>query len=247
MTEPAITFDFHNTIASADRWFQIEVFDLVGEYLRWRAGRDGSEPDEQMITEVNLSYRQLRRAIHHHGHEPSAEQSIDLVLRQFGIDESLSTIDEGTEAIMRGALSDIAPIPGVIDAIDEIADQGIPLGIVSIAIYDQFLDWVLEAFGVADRFTSVTTSARAGFYKSRPEIYWTALEEVSGDPRRSLHIGDSFRFDVVGSRRAGMSAAWYQRNGATPLPDTAAPDLTFNSLEGVAPYLLERLAARRTG
>lgn len=247
MTEPAITFDFHNTIASADRWFQIEVHDLVGEYLRWRAERDGSEPDEQLIADVNISYRQLRRAIHHHGHEPTAEQSIDLVLRQFGIDESFSMIDEGTEAIMRGALSDIAPIPGVIDAIDEIAGEGIPLGIVSIAIYDQFLDWVLKAFGIADRFASVTTSARAGFYKNRPELYWTALEEVSGDPGRSLHIGDSFRFDVVGSRRAGMSSAWYQREGATPLPDAEAPDLTFTSLEGVAPHLLDRLAAQRTG
>ena len=245
MTEPAITFDFHNTIASADMWFHIEVHDLMGAYLRWRADRDGVAPDQALVDEANASYRQLRQAIHHHGHEPTAEQSIDLVLHQLGFDESQVMIDEGTEAIMRGALSDIAPIPGVVDSIETIASEGIPLGIVSIAIYHPFLLWVLDDFGIAEHFSSVTTSARAGFYKNRPEIFWRALEDVSGDPERSLHVGDSFRMDVVGSRRAGMQTAWYQREGASPLPEVAAPDLTFTTLEGAAPQLLERVATVR--
>jgi putative hydrolase of the HAD superfamily len=139
----------------------------------------------------------------------------------------------------------IAPVPGVIETIRALQLTGARLGIVSSAVYHPFLLWTLEEFGIRDAFEVVTTSASAGFYKSRPEIYWSTLDVLDADPGQSLHLGDSFRFDVVGARRAGMRTAWLQRQGAEPLPDEKDPDLTFQSLVGAAPILLERLAEPR--
>jgi FMN phosphatase YigB (HAD superfamily) len=245
MRDAAVTFDFHNTIALSPVWFQIEVHELPGAYLRWRASRNGEEPDQALIERANAAYRQLRRAIHQHGHELTAEQCLDLVLHQIGLDEPPNRIEAGTEAIMRDTLIGIEPVPGVIETIRALQQTGARLGIVSSAVYHPFLLWTLDDFGIRDAFDAVTTSASAGFYKSRPEIYWSALSLLDADPVRSLHLGDSFRFDVVGARRAGMQTAWLQRQGAEPLPDEQDPELTFQSLVGAAPIMLERLADRR--
>jgi FMN phosphatase YigB (HAD superfamily) len=246
MRDSAVTFDFHNTIALSQAWFQIEVFDLPGAYLRWRAEQQDRPADQALIERANAAYRQLRKAIHQHGHELTAEQCLDLVLHQVGLDESPETIERGTEAIMRATMEGIAPVPGVIETIRALRDTGVRLGIVSSAVYHPFLLWTLDQFGIGDAFDSVTTSASAGFYKSRPEIYWSALELLDADPGQSLHLGDSFRFDVVGARRAGMRAAWLQRQGAEPLPDEPEPELTFQSLVGAAPILMERIAGHRS-
>ncbi len=245
MPDSAVTLDFHNTIALSDAWFQIEVHDLPGAYLRWRASQNGHTADDALIKQANASYRALRRAIHQHGHELTAEQCLDLVLHHVGLDEPASRIEAGAEAIMRSAMDGIAPVPGVIETIRELRREGVQLGIVSSAVYHPFLLWTLDEFGVRDAFDSIITSASAGFYKSRPEIYWSALDALDANPGQSLHLGDSFRFDVVGARRAGMITAWLKRPGAEPLPDEPEPELTFQSLVGAAPTLLERLAATR--
>jgi FMN phosphatase YigB (HAD superfamily) len=245
MPGSAVTLDFHNTIALSEAWFQIEVHDLPGAYLRWRASQNGHRTDDALIKQANASYRALRRAIHQHGHELTAEQCIDLVLHHVGLDEPASTIEAGAEAIMRDTLTGTTPVPGVIETIRELRQGGVRLGIVSSAVYHPFLLWTLDEFGVRDAFDSIVTSASAGFYKSRPEIYWSALDALDADPGQSLHVGDSFRFDVVGARRAGMITAWLQRPGAEPLAGEPEPELMFQSLVGAAPALLERLAATR--
>ena len=83
------------------------------------------------------------------------------------------------------------------------------------------------------------TSAAAGYYKSRPELYWQTLAALGADPKRSLHIGDSARFDVDGAARAGLSTVWLDHGGSAK-PATV-PTLTVNSLDGIAPQLLSLL------
>ena len=239
----AITFDFHNTIALSDAWFQVEVFDLVGSYLRWRAAEDGDIASEHLVAEANAVYRSLRQAIHHHGHELTSEESIDIVLRRLGIEESPARIEAGSVAIMRETVASAAPVPGVVETIEALHSAGIPLGIVSSAIHHPFLGWCLDAFGLGGRFSSIVTSASAGYYKTRPEIYWIALRQLDADPARSVHIGDSFRFDVICGRRAGLRTVWFARTDPTKPPVDAPPaDATVITMGGIAPLLREQLA-----
>lgn len=241
MRNRTVTFDFHNTIVLSDAWFQVEVYDLPGAWLHWYAAERGDPPNDERIERANTAYRRLRKAIHAHGHELSAEACLDIVLHEVGVEASPETIAAGTDAIMRDTLAGIAPVPGVIELIEELDAHGIRLGIVSSAVHHPFLLWSLDLLGVTDAFGAIVTSASAGYYKSRPEIYWSALNELGASPSRSLHLGDSARFDVVTARRAGMQTAWLQRPGASPLPDDEGASVTFQSLVGAAPRLLERL------
>ena len=241
MRDATVTIDFHNTIINSDAWFQIEVFNLPGAWLRWHAAQRNDVADPAVIEEANAAYRRLRKAIHEHGHELTAEASLEIVLPQVGVYASEVDIAEGTEAIMRETMIGISPVDGVIDLIRDLDASGVRLGIVSSAVYHPFLIWSLDQYGITEAFDSITTSASVGWYKSRPEIYWSALESLGSTPDTALHLGDSARFDVVTARRAGMQTVWYQRPGAKPLEGDAGPGLTLQSLVGAAPLLLDRL------
>ncbi|MGI9253678.1 MAG: HAD family hydrolase [Thermomicrobiales bacterium] len=246
MDGSAITFDFHDTLAHCDRWFQLEVRLLVSEYLRWQAAAAGLPFDEAQAEVADAAYRQLRLDIMDHGREETAERCVSLVLDELGLPVVGENIDIGVESLMRDALEDLNPTHGAIETIHALADAGVPLGIVSSAVYHPFLLWTLDRFGIGDAFRHVTTSASAGFYKSRPEIFWDATTKLGAIPERTVHIGDSAKWDVGGARRAGLRPIWLRRNPDTPNDTGITPELTVSTLEGAAPAILAVLRSVRS-
>ncbi|HET8522352.1 MAG TPA: HAD family hydrolase [Thermomicrobiales bacterium] len=237
----AITFDFHNTLVHCDEWFTLEIRTLVSQFLRWRADVQGDIVTSEQAAAAETAYRALRLDIQRHGNEQSAEECIATVLPQIGETASRDEIEQGVETIMRATLNQATPVPGAPAVVQALHRAGAPLGIVSSAVYHPFLVWALERFGMLDAFQIVTTSASAGFYKSRPEIYWSTLTQLNAEPRRSVHIGDSLRYDVDGAQRAGMRAVWFNRR-AEQLTNGERPDLTLTSFDDAAPALLDFLA-----
>jgi FMN phosphatase YigB (HAD superfamily) len=235
----AITFDFHNTIASCDSWFQIEIRRLVSDYLRWDARENGSVVSEELCEAADAGYRQLRQAIHIHGHELSAERCVAVVLDKLDLQPSLYRIKRGVDEIMVAAREDVRPIPGVLDTIRGLAASDVPLAIVSSAVHHDFLEWSLNRFGIRDAFATVVTSASVGYYKSRPEIYWNTLDRIGADHGSSIHVGDSRRFDVIGARAAGMGTALYEAKRPDSPLEHSEPDLYLPSLVGATEPLLE--------
>ena len=145
---------------------------------------------------------------------------------------------------MRGAFQHARPVEGAVATVQSLAAEGVQLGVVSSAVHHDFLLWSLDRYGMLASFDDVATSASCGFYKSRPEIYWSALENLHANSASALHIGDSLRFDVGGASRAGMRTAWYQRPGARELPtQDLMPNLIVQSMGGIAPALVALLAS----
>jgi FMN phosphatase YigB (HAD superfamily) len=140
---------------------------------------------------------------------------------------------------MSACLADASLVPGARDLVTALSDAGVPLGVVSSAVYHPFLEWALERHSVRDRFGPVTTSASCGYYKSRPEIYWLTLEQLDATGERSIHLGDSARFDVLGARRAGMRTVWLNPKGADP--GESAPDHTVTSLRDAIEPIISML------
>jgi HAD superfamily hydrolase (TIGR01509 family) len=234
----AITFDFHDTLAHCGSWFQLEVRLLVSEFLRWQSAVEGIPFDGSLGAEADAAYRRLRLAIMDHGIEETAERCVALVLEELGRPVDPASIDAGVQHLMRDAMSDLSPTPGAIETVTALRAAGVPLGIVSSAVYHPFLEWTLEQFGIREAFGHVTTSASAGFYKSRPEIFWDATTSLGVIPERTVHIGDSARWDVGGARRAGLRPIWLRRNPETPNDSGETPELTVATLEGAAPAIL---------
>lgn len=234
----AVTLDFHNTLASCDSWFELEVRGLVAGFLRWRASERGEPQDVAAEHAAATEYRALRREIIEHGEELSAERCVAVVLDRVGREATTDEIERGVETLMRSTLHDLAPIPGSLELVAALRAAGVRLGVVSSAVYHPFLEWSLTAFGISDAFASIVTSASAGSYKSRPEIYAHALARLGATSDRSVHIGDSFRWDVTTAKRAGMRTVWFNPSAATV---DGAPDLEIRTLAGAAPAILDLL------
>lgn len=243
MTRAAITFDFHNTIARCDDWFQLEVHRLPSAFFAWRARQSGEPVDPHLTHAANLAYRALRRAVHRHGHELPAERSLLAIGDAVGVPLGQEEVRHGVQVLMQATLKSATPVPGIVETVIALSEAGVRLGIVSSAVYHPFLLWALERFGLEQRFAIVTTSASAGYYKSRPEIFWQTLDRLRASPRHSLHVGDSARFDVGGAHRAGMRTVWLNDNEASGTTSTA--DLTLRTMRGAAPILLDLLDGHR--
>jgi HAD superfamily hydrolase (TIGR01509 family) len=205
----AVTLDFHNTIARCDRWFALEVRELVPEVLRVLA-LEGSLPlDDGLHDRARAAYRALREGIVASGEERDALDCALATLAAIEIALPDTAVAETIDGLMREALVEATPMPGVVEAVRALKARGLRVGIVSSAVHHPLLDWTLAQFGIGDAFTTVITSASSGYYKSRPEIYHAALRGLGTDASETIHVGDSYRFDVLGARRAGMRAVWY--------------------------------------
>jgi FMN phosphatase YigB (HAD superfamily) len=238
----AITFDFHNTLVHCDDWFTLEIRTLVSEFLRWQARARDEEITPEQAAAAEAAYRALRLDIQQHGNELSAEECIATVLPQLGRSATDDEIARGVVTIMRATLDQATPVPGAPEVIQALHGADTPLAIVSSAVYHPFLVWALARFRMLDAFQVVTTSASAGFYKSRPEIYWSTLIQLNANARHSVHVGDSLRYDVDGAQRAGMRAVWFNSRNQQ-LTNGERPDLTLTSLHNAAPKLLDLLAS----
>ena len=247
MNGQAITFDFHNTLAACPEWFELEVRHLPSSFLRWWSDRDGRLLGPALLDEADAHYRQLRHEIIDHGNELTAEACLEHVFDIMQLQVSEVDVRRGVADLMRGALSGATPIPGAVATVREIHGAAVPIGIVSSAVYHPFLEWTLEAFGIRDAIDVVITSASAGFYKSRAELYVHAAELLGASPEHMVHVGDSFRFDVAGANRAGMGTVWLRDDRSQSEDPSIRPDLTLTTLVAAAPEILTVLRSRLPG
>ena len=236
-----VTFDFHNTLAVCDPWFSLEIRDLPVDVLRDLApdALDCADPEA-----LRASYRALRQDVIASGREVDALTSVERVLAAHGVALAREQVARSIDRLMREALEHAAPVPGAVETVRAVAADGHAVGVVSSAVYHPFLEWTLDAFGLRDALAFVITSVSSGIYKSDPAIYRQAMTTAGASPERSLHVGDSLRWDVATARQAGMRTIWFAnghadvfaREGEGPLPD-----LTIHSMVGAAPLILERL------
>ena len=236
----AITFDFHNTLVHCDAWFDLEVRHLASAFLEWRATRTGTRVASERRQQADDAYRRLRQRVINTGQELSAVACVGAVLGELGEPVDETEIAAGVECLMRPPLASVRLVDGASDTVRAIAAAGVTLGVVSSAVYHPFLEWSLERLGLRDPFASIVTSASAGFYKSRPDVFWHAAEALGAPPRRVVHVGDSYRYDVEGSRGAGLTPVWLRPDAG--LEAGADPSvLTLATLDGSAPAILRLL------
>lgn len=236
-----VTFDFHNTIAECDEWFQLEIRDLPVRVLEivYPDALDQHTPER--ITAV---YRELRTSVMACGKEIDALEGVLRVLGRLGIDVDGDGVDAAIERLMCDASALATPIHGAVDAVRDVAASGAKVGIVSSAVYHPFLEWTLARFGVTDDLAFIMTSASSGIYKSNPEIYRRAIRSAGSHPSRSIHVGDSAKWDVWSAQQAGMKAVWFSNGDADTLVDRpleSTPDHVVTSMADVAPWVLATL------
>lgn len=232
-----ITFDFHNTIAHCDPWFELEIRTLPARVAETLA--PGLDPDR-----VTTAYQVLRQEVKRTGIEVDAYTGVEAVLRGLGAIVSRDDIDVTVDRLMRQALAHAHAVPGVLAVIDGLVANGFRLGVVSSAVHHDFLEWTLDHIGVMSSFAFVLSSARAGYYKSHPEIYRQALRLGETDARDAVHIGDSLRWDVAGAAAVGLRTVWLDHRDSNDAPDVL-PTLTITTFDGALSSILDIAASVR--
>lgn len=111
--------------------------------------------------------------------------------------------------------------PETIPTLTRLKAEGYRLGIISNWSWN--LPDLCEHHGLAKYFDQIVTSARIGCSKPNKVIFQTALQQMQADPATSLHIGDTFRADVLGAASVGMAALWLDKRNEAARFEKIAP------------------------
>jgi YjjG family noncanonical pyrimidine nucleotidase len=109
------------------------------------------------------------------------------------------------------------------------------VGIVSNNLMDEQQD-KLRYCELAPHVDAVVVSEHVGAIKPDPAIFHVALERLGATASEAVMVGDSWSADVVGARRAGIRAIWFNPEGR-PRPEPAPEVAELRALEPLDPVL----------
>jgi len=104
--------------------------------------------------------------------------------------------------------------PDVMPALDALRAAGLRMGVISNFVWGG--PELIHALELAQHFDSLTVSARVGFQKPHQGIFQHALDSLGVTAARAWHIGDSYRADIVGARRMGITPVLIDRTDGDP-------------------------------
>jgi len=129
------------------------------------------------------------------------------------------------------ALHERGTIPGEYSAVLHELRETHRLGLVSniFSLSDLFHE-ALRGAGIRDLFDVIVFSSECGYIKPSAKLFERALSALESPPERIVHVGDTFKRDVVGAKSAGLSCVWIARGRPFPSGFACAPDLVINDL-----------------
>ena len=122
---------------------------------------------------------------------------------RFGLDRSVEQIRaDWNEMAWDKYRSRVMLKPGAREFLDYFRSQGIKLGIAT-SNSREIVDMVMEARGVADYFSCITTACEAKKGKPAPDVYLLTAQQLSVDPKNCL-VFEDIVFGIQAGKAAGM-------------------------------------------
>lgn len=142
-------------------------------------------------------------------------------------------IDQLTAAFIEFYRADIAgrskPYPGVTDALSRLAESGAKLAVCTNKRTDLSVQ-LLEALGLAGRFSTIVGADAVRERKPHPEHYRTSVMRAGGTIRRSLMVGDSAA-DVAAAKAAGAPVVVVRFGYADEAPERLGADALISKYD----------------
>ncbi len=128
-------------------------------------------------------------------------------------------------AMLAFTADQIVPVPGALALIADAAARRLPLAVASSSPR-AFIDHVLRALGIADRFAAVVSGDEVPRGKPAPDVFLLAAKRLGLAPSECVVVEDSWN-GMTAARAAGMPCV-----GLVPRPDGRAwpADLVVASL-----------------
>lgn len=150
--------------------------------------------------------------------------------------EDVAMVDEAMEVFSR-ARNEVTPFEDVLPTLDSLRGR-VALGSISNGVAD------LHVIGMAHYFQASVAACRFGRAKPDPAIFHAACDSLGVAPQEALYVGDDPLLDVEGAQKAGLRAAWINRQELEPvrsLPHHVRPDLACTTLYELDQWLNERM------
>jgi putative hydrolase of the HAD superfamily len=201
------------------------LFDLDDTLFdhRWAADRAAERWAQTLPgwtgTEIDAAARWLLLENEHFPKYARGECSLDdqrrLRVREFH--PSLAALDDDAiDAAFANYLgwyeSFWRPIAGAQSLIDGLLATSVKVGILTNGYPDQ-QRLKLERTGLFRSGMPIFASAGLGVAKPSPRAFELACAGLGTAPDRTVMVGDNYDFDVLGARRAGLAAVFFDRQG----------------------------------
>lgn len=171
---------------------------------------------------------------------------LERVAGSHGASYSAEKLDALTAAYTEFYRADIAresrPFPEVLEAMDTLAALGAKFAVCTnkrTALSTQ----LLEALGIAERFSAIVGADAVTHRKPHAEHYRAAVERAGGVVRRSVMVGDT-AIDVGAARGAGAPVVVVSFGYCDIGADKLGADVLIDRFSKLAPACRRLLAAR---
>lgn len=179
----AVLFDFANTL------FRMVPTDVFLQRVWRAAGRDVADLDAVAVARAVREAAALPHVLAaQEGRDSSEEQHLEATRVWFNEVPQLADVFEVAYAAVLAqenwfAYDDTAPV------LRELAERGVPVGVVSDICWDVRRD--LEGAGVADAVGAYALSYQLGYEKPDPRMFLKTCADLGADPRRTVMVGDN--------------------------------------------------------
>lgn len=153
-------------------------------------------------------------------------------------DEEFDAITEEKQENYRRRVTDhIRPLPGAIELLTALKNQGIKSAIASSAPPEN-IDIIVRGLGIEDCFQAVTAGTEVAEGKPSPQVFLRTAEKLGVEPGQCVVIEDAIA-GVDAARQAGMKCVAVTNSHPRNILKRA--DLVVDTLEKVSVSNLERL------
>jgi len=123
----------------------------------------------------------------------------------------------------RAVTEQMTACDGAEETLREVRRRGYRTGLISNTPYPRETHEAdLDNYGLKSYLDFRIYSSEFGVRKPHPDIFLAGLESMSLPPDKVIYVGDSYKWDVVGSQTVGMSPVliyWEGRDYPDPMPN----------------------------
>lgn len=229
-----ITFDLDDTLWDVGTVLA-RAEQRVERWMQTHCPRVPQRYDRAALMELRKRLYRDRPELRHRISELRIE-AMRLALLESGHDEdSARRLAAQAFAVFMEGRHDIEPFASVDTVLAQLARRYV-LGALTNGNADVF------RLPLGRHFRFAFNAETLGASKPAPEHFEAALRAADVPPERALHVGDHLEHDVLGARRAGMTAVWFNREGRDHEGEEP-PHAQFSNF-GELPALIENLEGK---
>lgn len=159
-------------------------------------------------------------------------------LKQFGLPFDEELIQEGLEIFYGALLEHRKLIPGTLEMLQSIKENGYRVGLISDVAWglpSYFPKRDMAFYELDVYFDDLIFSTDVGLRKPNPKIFQIALENLGVEARDATYVGNSLQADIKGALDSGLKAILKKSNYFFPddsiVPDACVDD--WSELKGI--------------